>query len=187
VHFQLLLSFVETTDVLTIILCNIIKNGEVKLPISEKWLTCIKINQNFKNMKNAIVFIFLLMAIISVNKVNASSYTINEQAIDQLFENATETAMISVNANELSSLPSNVSSMAVSNDKDAVIAIVLDFFLGGLGIHRFYLGTETLTGLGYIFTCGGIFGIVPLIDFIVLIIDNKDISPYIDNPKFFMW
>jgi TM2 domain-containing membrane protein YozV len=66
------------------------------------------------------------------------------------------------------------------------IAIALDFFLGGLG-HRFYLGTETLTGLAYIFTCGGIFGIVPLVDLIVLIIDNKDISAYINNPKFFMW
>lgn len=159
----------------------------MELSFIEKCLYCININQNYKDMKKAIFFIFLLMAVISVNKVKAASYSIDEQAIDQLFENATETSMISVNARELSSLPSNVSSLAVANDKDAVIALVLDFFLGGFGIHRFYLGTETLTGIGYILTCGGIFGIVPIIDFIVLIIDNDDISPYIDNPKFFMW
>jgi TM2 domain-containing membrane protein YozV len=77
--------------------------------------------------------------------------------------------------------------VSASNQKDPVVAILLDFFLGGLGVHRFYLGTKPLTGIGYILTCGGIFGIVPLIDFIVLIIDHDDISPYIDNPKFFMW
>ncbi len=139
-------------------------------------------------MKNAIIFILLFVAVLTVKQVNASVYSIDEQAIDQLFVSATETCMISINSNELSAIPSIVPSQLVpAKEKDAVVAIVLDFFLGGLGIHRFYLGTETLTGLGYIFTCGGIFGIVPLIDFVVLIIDNKDISQYIDNPKFFMW
>ena len=144
--------------------------------------------QNFKNMKKAIVCILLFVTVLSVKQVNASSYSIDEGAIDQLFATATETSMISINTHELSVVLSNVPSQLVaSKEKDAVVAIVLDFFLGGFGIHRFYLGTETLTGLGYILTCGGIFGIVPLIDFVVLIIDNKDISPYIDNPKFFMW
>lgn len=74
-----------------------------------------------------------------------------------------------------------------SGDKNAVLAIVLNLFLGGLGIHRAYLGTETLTWVGYILTCGGIFGIVPLVDIIVLIINANDISEYEDNSKFFMW
>ncbi|MDP2890826.1 MAG: TM2 domain-containing protein [Bacteroidota bacterium] len=138
-------------------------------------------------MKKLILIIVLFATILSVNQANASSYSVNEQAVDQLFENAIETSMISMNANELSSVASNVSSTVMAAEKDAIVAIALDFFLGGLGIHRFYLGTETLTGLAYIFTCGGIFGIVPLVDLIVLIIDNKDISAYINNPKFFMW
>lgn len=139
-------------------------------------------------MKKLILVIVLFATVLCVKQVNASSYSVNEQAVDQLFATAVETSMVSINATELGSAASSVSSVAASsNEKDAVVAIVLDFFLGGFGIHRFYLGTETLTGLGYIFTCGGIFGIVPLVDFIVLIIDNKDISPYINNPKFFMW
>jgi len=139
-------------------------------------------------MKKLILAFVLFVTVLSVKQANASSYSVNEQAIDQLFVNAVETNMISLNATELSSLASNVSTTVVAGkDKDAVVAIVLDFFLGEFGIHRFYLGTETLTGLGYILTCGGIFGIVPLVDFVVLIIDNKDISPYINNPKFFMW
>ncbi len=139
-------------------------------------------------MKKILLLIVLFVSVLSAKQANASSYSINEQAVDQLFDNAIETSMISINANELSSVASMVpSTLVASKDKDAVVAIVLDFFLGGFGIHRFYLGTETLTGLGYIFTCGGIFGIVPLVDFIVLIIDNKDISKYVNNPKFFMW
>ncbi len=138
-------------------------------------------------MKKAILLILLVVAVAFVKQASAASYSIDEQAIDKLFATATETSMISVNAGVLNALPSNISSVAMAPEKDAVIALVLDFFLGGFGIHRLYLGTETLTWVGYILTCGGIFGIVPLVDFIVLIIDNKDISPYIDNPKFFMW
>ena len=139
-------------------------------------------------MKKTFILILLFVAVCSFQQVSAASYSIDEQSVDQLFEKATETSMVSINANELSAVPSNIpTSMIAPKEKDAVVAIVLDFFLGGLGIHRFYLGTKTMTGIGYILTCGGIFGVVPLIDFIVLIIDNQDISPYIDNPKFFMW
>ena len=48
-------------------------------------------------------------------------------------------------------------------------AIILCFFLGGLGIHRFYLG-YTLIGLIQLLTFGG-FLIWVIIDFIRLIID----------------
>lgn len=138
-------------------------------------------------MKKLIFVIVLFVTVLSVQQANASSYSVDEQAIDQLFESAVETSMLSVNATEPSAVASSVSSNVMAQEKDAVVAIVLDFFLGGLGIHRFYLGTETLTGLAYFLTCGGIFGIVPLVDFVVLIIDNKDISAYVNNPKFFMW
>lgn len=138
-------------------------------------------------MKKLIFVIVLFVTVLSVQKANASSYSIDEQSIDQLFESAVETSMLSVNATEPSAVAANVSTTVMAQEKDAVVAIVLDFFLGGLGIHRFYLGTETLTGLAYFLTCGGIFGIVPLVDLVVLIIDNKDISAYVNNPKFFMW
>ena len=139
-------------------------------------------------MKKFFTLILLFAAVCSFHQVSAASYSIDEGAVDQLFAAATETSMISINANELSTSPAGIPSpLVASKEKDAVVAIVLDFFLGGLGIHRFYLGTKPMTGIGYILTCGGILGIVPLIDFIVLIIDNDDISPYIDNPKFFMW
>lgn len=139
--------------------------------------------------KSSIVFL-LVLCIFSVKQVSASSYLVNEQSIDKLCEKATETSMLSFNSAQINPIESTFATPVMASagkEKSAVVAIVLDFFLGGLGIHRFYLGTETMTGLGYILTCGGIFGIVPLVDFIVLIINNDNISPYVNNPKFFMW
>ena len=53
-------------------------------------------------------------------------------------------------------------SLPASTGKEAWIAYVLFFFLGFLGIHKFYVG-KTLWGIVYIFT-GGIFCIGLLID-----------------------
>ena len=54
--------------------------------------------------------------------------------------------------------------------KRQFVALLLCFFLGLLGIHRFYLG-YTFMGVLYLFTAG-LFGIGWLIDFILLIIPN---------------
>ena len=51
--------------------------------------------------------------------------------------------------------------------KSKITAILLCFFLGGLGIHRFYLG-YTLIGVIQLLTFGG-FLIWAIIDFIRLI------------------
>jgi len=54
--------------------------------------------------------------------------------------------------------------------KSALITLILLFFLGFLGVHRFYLG-KVKTGILYFFTFG-LFGIGVLIDLIRLIIGN---------------
>ena len=54
--------------------------------------------------------------------------------------------------------------------KSKLTAILLCFFLGGLGIHRFYLG-YTLIGVIQLLTFGG-FLIWAIIDFIRLIIGS---------------
>jgi len=132
------------------------------------------------------VFLSLILVFTAICGFNtkAAGYTSDENLIDQMFIKAPEAVNLTFgNFN----MGATATTSLASGQKDAVVAIVLDFFLGGLGVHRFYLGTEVLTGIGYILTCGGIFGIVPVVDFVVLIIDNKDISKYVNNPKFFMW
>lgn len=117
-----------------------------------------------------------------------ANYSINNQSVDQLFSNAMEIhltsfALASSNAFDMA----NYGYAFSSCDKNAIVAALLAFFLGGWAIHRYYLGTKPTMFFYYFCTCGGIFGVVPLVDFIMLLVDNKDISKYCKNEKFIMW
>ncbi len=132
-------------------------------------------------MKN-LLLIFVLIFSVSALKAETGNYTIDDTQLETMFAAA---APVSMDA--LMSDLGAPSVQAVESSKSAMVAILLDFFLGGFGVHRFYLGTKVITGIGYILTCGGIFGLVPFIDLIVLAVNYNDISKYVDNPKFFMW
>jgi TM2 domain-containing membrane protein YozV len=144
-------------------------------------------------MKKTIIVLLVCCSMLTTTYAaeNHESYIIDDQKIEQLFNNSTDVSLTSVSsqffADQTNNMANKNAAYYAGGDKNFAAAVLLNFFLGGLGIHRLYLGTKTLTWVGYILTCGGIFGIVPLIDFIVLIIHNDDISPYVDNPKFFMW
>lgn len=57
-----------------------------------------------------------------------------------------------------------------TSNKSWLVTFLLCFFLGGLGIHRFYAG-KIGTGILMFITCGGL-GIWTLIDFIVILLGN---------------
>lgn len=140
------------------------------------------------------LLLMLLIGAFSVAKTHAadlSSYVINDQQIEQVISNSEDVSVAAVSASTVTQFAMSVPNANKANfrggDKNFVAALLLNLFLGGLGIHRLYLGTKTITWVGYILTCGGIFGVVPLVDLIVLIIHNDDISEYVDNPSFFMW
>lgn len=58
-----------------------------------------------------------------------------------------------------------------ASPKSRLAAALLAFFLGGLGVHRFYVG-KIGTGILIIVTIGGFFGIWVLIDFIMILIGS---------------
>lgn len=57
---------------------------------------------------------------------------------------------------------------AATGQKSWIVALLLCFFVGVLGIHRFYVG-KIGTGILMLITFGG-FGLWTLIDFIVIVI-----------------
>jgi len=64
----------------------------------------------------------------------------------------------------------NASAKGRTSEKTWIAALLLCFFLGIFGIHRFYVG-KIGTGILQLLTFGGL-GIWALIDFILIIIDN---------------
>lgn len=138
-------------------------------------------------MKKLLILLFIV-AFAAVSNVSAANYKLDNAKIDVLFETAQDanTSLLAQSLN-LDNRFADSELSSVKSEKTFVAALLLDIFLGGFGVHRFYLGTKVMTGIGYILTCGGIFGIIPLIDMIVLIVNNDDISKYVDNSKFFMW
>jgi hypothetical protein len=148
------------------------------------------------NVMKKILTILAFTGLVSLAKAEgvSSPYVLDEVAIEKTIAGAQDVTATFMSADAqgmaLSAMNAPVQAAgqgSLKAGKSAVAAILLDFFLGGLGIHRFYLGTATLTGIGYILTLGGICGVVPFVDFIVLIVNSSDISKYEDNPKFFMW
>jgi len=124
-------------------------------------------------------FLFVIVALVAgAISMNAANYTVDDAAVDALFENA---EMVEASAAE--------SAAAITTGNTTIVAWVIDTIgLGFFGIHRMILGSTNLMWLIYTITAGGIFGIVPLVDWVVMLIDIVNgTESYVGNPRFIMW
>lgn len=81
--------------------------------------------------------------------------------------------------------PRKIMSAAMRAENPRIVAIALNITLGMFGMHRLYLGTDVKVPIIYTVTLGG--GLVLWVADLVLLISAKDITPFMDNPNFFMW
>ncbi len=72
------------------------------------------------------------------------------------------------------------------NKKITAAVLAFPFPFGIVGLHRIYLGTKPYVPVAYIASLGGVFGILPFIDFCTISF-GKDFEHYRDNGKVFMW
>ena len=131
-------------------------------------------------------FIFSLIAILAIAvTANAASYTVDDDAIDALIEASAEVSPIDLMP--AAAVPAAASLSAGS--PSPIAAFLICTFLGEFGVHRHYMGTRPWMWAIYVFTGFGIFGIVPLVDWVMLLIGIVDdnISQYCGNTRFIMW
>jgi TM2 domain-containing membrane protein YozV len=81
--------------------------------------------------------------------------------------------------------PTALGELIIKKDNPRLVAILLNVSLGMFGAHRMYLGTDLKVPILYTVTMGG-GAVVWLID-LGLLIASSDITPFMNNPHFFMW
>lgn len=130
-----------------------------------------------------IICLFLGMVEVSVGRTSQNAILLrspNEQ-----------TDTVYLNENELATLRTEMELAEPVKDslrkKRFVSAVMaLPFPFGFVGAHRVMLGTKPWVPVVYIATFGGCFGLLPLVDFFVIVF-SKDIEQYENNPNVFMW
>lgn len=138
-------------------------------------------------MKQVFLTLLGLFIFIGVQAKEVSSYKIDDAAVEAVFGNS-----IGVNAmdfNPMLNMTAPMEGQATLKDAQPVVAWILCWFLGSIAIHRVYMGSDAKLVLLYFITCGGIFGVLPIVDWVLLLIGviEDDISKYVNNNKFVMW
>ena len=140
-------------------------------------------------MKKVILSLFAVLALsFCAMAENGDAYTVDDNAIEQVFAQAGEVQMTDASfLTEMTGMETAAYESAASVNPWGAWAI--SWLLGEFGIHRHYMGTSKPMWLYYTLTCGGIFGVVYAVDWIVLLIGaiQDDISEYCGNDKFIMW
>lgn len=135
-------------------------------------------------MKKILLLVLVCTLGFAYNSKASSIYTVDDAAIETTLNLATA---VTVNLSaDISSIMSPMPALTAKGGKQFWVALIWCYVLGGVGAHRVYLGSKGAMIFYYIITGCGIFGVVPLIDFIQIIINRNDLGKF-DNNKYFMW
>ncbi len=143
----------------------------------------------FFNMK--IIFSCVLILLI----VTSSAFAKTERmAVEQntmrliTLEIVNGDTLIKISATDSLPVLSKTESLTNEQRKRKLLASCLSFPfpLGFLGTHRIMMGTKPWVPIAYVATFGGCFGLLPLVDFCVIMFSDN-VEKYENNPNVFMW
>lgn len=140
-------------------------------------------------MRYLFSIVVLILACFSLRAEKIHVYFLNEahQIVDStLLEQDMNSVESDVKKNRPSPLLQLFKRKQRTNKKITAAILAFPFPFGIVGLHRIYLGTAPYVPVVYIASLGGVFGILPFIDFCVIALD-KDIERYKENKKVFMW
>ncbi len=141
-----------------------------------------------------IIFVFVVSLFISsFSFANVSEYRINDNAVESLFAQAEEISIF--NAADFKDMSPDLELMTNPGQlkgSTPIVAFVLCFFFGGIGIHRLYLGTDPVVVIAYcaLSLCTGIGGAILWCgDSLVLLIGviENNVDKYVENTALIMW
>lgn len=137
-----------------------------------------------------LLFMFVAM-LMSVSTFATSSYEINDEAVDGMFASAKEASIMSLASSDFTAAPEGLNTQAQMHGDSPVVAFILCWVLGGLAIHRYYMGVDGAWYMFALYACVPIAGSVASIgDCIVLLIrliNGGGVDDYINNKKWFVW
>mgnify|MGYP006873075454 FL=1 len=133
-------------------------------------------------MKKIIAIAAAMLAFAAV--ASANNYVANDAAIDAIVAEATVESAASM------AVAGPGQQLIADGSTCELVAFLLEFtgIGAGIGLHRLVLGTKPINMLWYFLTFGGIFGIVPIVDGVLLLIDLiQGQTSWLNNPAFIMW
>ena len=128
----------------------------------------------------AVIFYLLSLTVFSKNSTSVTVYYLDSASTIISLEN------ITIHDKKPNPIFQLFRKKQKLNKRITSAVLAFPFPFGIVGLHRIYLGTKPYVPVTYIASLGGVFGILPLIDFIAITCD-KDFDHYRDNGKVFMW
>lgn len=140
-------------------------------------------------MKPKIFFLFILF----FAKTNAEEITADSVCAPfDVPVSKNEQVFLELKADENFSSPNiflqHIREKVATNKKLISAALAFPIPFGFVGAHRIYFGSKPYIPLVYISTVGGCFGILPFIDFVVILFTKPEsLGKFENNNRVFMW
>jgi len=135
-----------------------------------------------------LIFLFLVLGITQKSSAAQTLYFVDSSGvvIDSCEYTQSSHGVSTLDSKRPNPILQLIKKQRRKNKKIMAAVLAFPFPFGIVGLHRIYLGTAPHVPVVYIGTFGGVLGILPFIDFCVIMLD-KDFDRYLNNSKIFMW